>query len=152
MLLSQIRHSWHYKYWQRETAGYLRTFMKNKLPNNEMIGYVINDKHPKSLRVACDKYMYVMRYKKAFRYTKKVWVHDEKSEARLGDVVRVQPLGYRLGPWKTYTMVSLLHKQPRDEESLRGSDARMLFLADDSESKEVTIERVSDDAQRADAH
>ena len=41
--------AWHYKHWQRETAGYLRTLLKNKaLPNNEMIGYVINDKHPKS--------------------------------------------------------------------------------------------------------
>ncbi|CAE7471213.1 rpsQ [Symbiodinium natans] len=102
MWRSPFRLDWHYKYWQRQTAGYLRTFEKNnKLPNNEMIGYVVNDKHPKSIRVACDRYMWVMRYKKAFRFTKKVWAHDEHSECRLGDVVRVQPLGYRLGPWKT---------------------------------------------------
>lgn len=54
---------------------------------------VLNDKHPKSIRVACDRYMWVQRYKKAFRYTLKVWAHDEQNEARLGDVVRVQPLG-----------------------------------------------------------
>ncbi|EAA19769.1 hypothetical protein [Plasmodium yoelii yoelii] len=47
---------WHYKAWQRATAGYLRTFVKNNLANNEMIGYVINDKHPKSIRVACDRF------------------------------------------------------------------------------------------------
>mmetsp|Transcript_38479 Transcript_38479/g.86772 ORF Transcript_38479/g.86772 Transcript_38479/m.86772 type:complete len:146 (+) Transcript_38479:99-536(+) len=131
MFLSAARAAWHYKYWQRQTAGYLRTFEKNnKLPNNEMIGYVVNDKHPKSIRVACDRYMWVMRYKKAFRYTKKVWSHDEQSECRLGDVVRVQPLGYRIGPWKTYTLVGVLHREPRDEEGApRGSDERNLLLA-----------------------
>eukprot|EP00971_Amphidinium_carterae_P258987 5139923-Amphidinium_carterae.1 len=144
MFTSFPRLGWHYPYWQRQTAGYLRTFDKNKLPNNEMIGYVINDKHPKSIRVhdlvaastpppclakasarvvsntfelcmlvkvglhtkvACDRYMWVTRYKKAFRYQKKIWAHDEHSECRLGDVVRVQPLGYRVGPWKTYVLV-----------------------------------------------
>ncbi|KAL8274660.1 hypothetical protein Esti_001375 [Eimeria stiedai] len=114
--LSPVLQHWHYKSWQRMTAGYLRTFMKNKLPNNELVGYVINDKHPKSIRVACDRYMYVVRYKKTFRYTKKVWAHDEASEARLGDVVRLQPLGYRIGPWKNYLLVRILHKEPRDEE------------------------------------
>eukprot|EP00392_Amoebophrya_sp_AT5.2_P018876 g19525.t1 len=96
LLASPVHLSWHYKYWQRQTAGYLRTLMKNKMPNNEMVGYVVNDKHPKSIRVSCDRYMFVMRYKKAFRYAKKVWAHDESNEARLGDVVRVQPLGYCL--------------------------------------------------------
>mmetsp|Transcript_44485 Transcript_44485/g.81237 ORF Transcript_44485/g.81237 Transcript_44485/m.81237 type:complete len:159 (+) Transcript_44485:68-544(+) len=130
MFTSAPRLYWHYRYWQRQTVGYLRTFDKNKLPNNEMIGYVINDKHPKSIRVACDKYMWVMRYKKAFRYTKKVWAHDEHSECRLGDVVRVQPLGYRVGPWKTYVLVRILHREPRDEEiGQRTSEARNLLLS-----------------------
>ncbi|CDI77245.1 30S Ribosomal protein S17, putative [Eimeria acervulina] len=113
--LSAVLQHWHYKAWQRSTAGYLRTFMKNKLPGNELVGYVINDKHPKSIRVACDRYMYVVRYKKTFRYTKKVWAHDEASEARLGDVVRLQPLGYRIGPWKNYLLVRILHKEPRPD-------------------------------------
>mmetsp|Transcript_46333 Transcript_46333/g.128930 ORF Transcript_46333/g.128930 Transcript_46333/m.128930 type:complete len:141 (+) Transcript_46333:168-590(+) len=126
---STPRLAWHYKYWQRQTAGYLRTYEKNTLPNNELIGYVINDKHPKTIRVACDRYMWVMRYKKAFRYTKKVWAHDEHSECRLGDVVRVQPLGYRVGPWKTYVLVRTLHREPRDDElGLRTSDDRSLLL------------------------
>ncbi|CDJ63318.1 30S Ribosomal protein S17, putative [Eimeria necatrix] len=112
-LTAALQH-WHYKAWQRSTAGYLRTFMKNKLPNNELIGYVINDKHPKSIRVACDRYMYVVRYKKTFRYTKKVWAHDEAGEARLGDVVRLQPLGHRIGPWKNYLLLQVLHREPRE--------------------------------------
>ncbi|CAD7926746.1 unnamed protein product [Amoebophrya sp. A25] len=118
--------SWHYKYWQRQTAGFLRNAMRNKKPNDEMVGYVTNDKHPKSIRVACDRWMWVMRYKKCFRYCKKIWAHDEKNDARLGDVVRVQPLGYRLGPWKTYVLTKVLYREPRDEGSLRGSDARNL--------------------------
>eukprot|EP00922_Rhytidocystis_sp_ex-Travisia-forbesii_P011183 GHVS01016370.1.p1 GENE.GHVS01016370.1~~GHVS01016370.1.p1 ORF type:complete len:138 (+),score=20.45 GHVS01016370.1:60-473(+) len=109
--LSPLLCHWHYKAWQRQTAGYLRAFSKNNLPNFEMIGYVINDKHPKSIRVACDRYLYSVRYKKAFRYTKKVWSHDESSEAKLGDVVRIQPLGYRIGPWKNYVLVRILHHE-----------------------------------------
>ena len=95
-----------------------------------MLGYVINDKHPKSIRVACDRYMYVMRYKKSFRYTKKVWAHDEFSESRLGDVVRVQPLGYRVGPLKTYVLKEIIHKETRDG-TLRGSDRRNLLLTEE---------------------
>ena len=95
-----------------------------------MLGYVINDKHPKTIRVACDRYMYVMRYKKSFRYTKKVWAHDEFSESRLGDVVRVQPLGYRVGPLKTYVLKEILHKEVRDG-TLRGSERRNLLMTEE---------------------
>lgn len=138
MWLSTVRRAWHYKYWQRQTAGYLRTFEKNnKLPNNEMIGYVINDKHPKSIRVACDRYMWVMRYKKAFRFTKKVWAHDEHSECMVGDVVRVQPLGYRLGPWKTYVLSRILHREPRDELAPRASEKRNLLQKSETSNTEM---------------
>jgi small subunit ribosomal protein S17 len=93
--------------------------------NNSLLGYVINDKHPKCIRVACDKHMYSMRYKKSFRYTKKVWAHDELSECRLGDVVRVQPLGYRVGPLKTYVLQEIIKKEiANDEKKLRGNDVR----------------------------
>ncbi len=102
--------------------------MKNKLPNFEMVGYVINDKHPKTVRVACDRYMYVMRYKKAFRYTKKVWAHDEKSECKLGDIIQIQPLGYRIGPWKTYVLSKVIHREAQGTGKLRGSDVRNLVV------------------------
>lgn len=72
---------------------------------------------PQSCLILANRYMYVVRYKKTFRYTKKVWAHDEASEARLGDVVRLQPLGYRIGPWKNYLLVKILHKEPRQEPS-----------------------------------
>ena len=76
------------------------------------------------------RYMWVMRYKKAFRFTKKVWAHDEHSECRVGDVVRVQPLGYRLGPWKTYVLARVLHREPRDDElAPRASESRNLLLS-----------------------
>lgn len=120
------------------SANYL--VMKNKLPNFEMIGYVINDKHPKTIRVACDRYMYVMRYKKAFRYTKKVWAHDENSEAKLGDIVQIQPLGYRIGPWKTYCMRKIIHREGVGQaERLRASDVRnMVVQYDKQESLDIT--------------
>lgn len=127
--ISRVVESWHYKYWQRETAGWLRTWARNQDGGHpgEMVGYVMNDKHAKTVRVACDRYMYVMRYKKTFRYTKKVWAHDEEGEARLGDVVRVQALGYRVGPMKTYVVKEIVQKEVR-EGTVRGSDARSLDL------------------------
>merc|ERR1711957_694971 len=80
--------------------------------------------------------MWVMRYKKSFMYTKKIWAHDEHSECRLGDVVRVQPLGYRIGPWKTYVLSKILHREPRDDVvALRGSDERNLLLARRAETE-----------------
>jgi small subunit ribosomal protein S17 len=114
--------------------------MKNKLPNFEMVGYVINDKHPKTIRVACDRYMYVMRYKKAFRYTKKVWAHDERSEAKLGDIVQIQPLGYRIGPWKTYVMRKIIHREGVGlGVRLRGSEVRnMAVKYDKDEAVDLT--------------
>ncbi|KAF4675386.1 hypothetical protein FOL47_007844 [Perkinsus chesapeaki] len=114
------------------------------MPGNEMIGFVVNDKHPKSVRVFCDRFMHVMRYKKTFRYTKKIWAHDENSECRLGDIVQVQPLGYRMGPMKTYVVRSILHQEPRDaadKSCLRGSDARNLTIAhgeDEQQKDECT--------------
>jgi ribosomal protein S17 len=114
--------------------------MKNKLPNFEMIGYVINDKHPKTIRVACDRYMYVMRYKKTFRYTKKVWAHDEHSDANLGDIVQIQPLGYRIGPWKTYVMRKIIHREGAGgADRLRGSEVRnMAVKFDKDEAVDIT--------------
>jgi ribosomal protein S17 len=125
--VSQLKQSWHYKYWQRQTAGYLKTFMRNAAPNNSMVGYVINDKHPKSIRVACDRYIYSMRYKKSFRYQKKVWAHDENGECHLGDIVRVQPLGYRIGPLKNYVLEEIISKEVRDGAP-RGDAVRNLGL------------------------
>ena len=47
----------------------------------------------------------------------------------MGDVVRVQPLGYRLGPWKTYVLARVLHREPRDDQlAPRQSEARNLLL------------------------
>eukprot|EP00916_Digyalum_oweni_P019599 GHVL01032658.1.p1 GENE.GHVL01032658.1~~GHVL01032658.1.p1 ORF type:complete len:134 (-),score=14.73 GHVL01032658.1:40-441(-) len=115
---------WYYSTWQRTTALYLRTWYKNVLPNNEMIGFVSNDNHPKSIKVSCDRYVYVCRYKKSFRKILNVWAHDEHSEAKLGDVVRIQPLGYKIGPWKKYNLVRIIHRQPANDVILNELNAK----------------------------
>lgn len=59
--------------------------------------------------------MYVVRYKKTFRFTKKIWAHKEEPlDARLGDVVRLQPMGVRIGPWKTHQVTKIVYKEHRD--------------------------------------
>jgi hypothetical protein len=81
-----------------------------------------------------------MRYKKAFRYTRKVWAHDENSAAKLGDIVQIQPLGYRIGPWKTYVMRKIVHKEGVGvSERLRGSEVRnMAVKYDTAEAADIT--------------
>ena len=70
----------------------------------------------------------------------------------MGDIVQVEPLGYRLGPMKTYLVSSILHKDARDEGSYRGSDTRHLNyvpigkeesdLAEKKAKREATMSRV----------
>jgi small subunit ribosomal protein S17 len=52
-------------------------------------GTVISDKMDKSIVVRVDRTMRHPLYEKIFRTFSKLYAHDEKNEARVGDVVRV---------------------------------------------------------------
>jgi small subunit ribosomal protein S17 len=53
------------------------------------VGTVISDKMNKSIIVRVDRTMRHPLYEKIFRTFSKLYAHDEKNEARIGDVVRV---------------------------------------------------------------
>ena len=125
---------WRTTFWQRQTTGYIIAQSKNKMQHDQMIGFVTNDAHPRTVEVAVDRYGYAVKYQKSFRYTKYRWAHDEKEECRLGDVVLIQPMGQRIGPWKTHLVVKVLHKEPRDgPNGLRTSDRKNLHLPESVE-------------------
>jgi len=52
-------------------------------------GRVVSDKMEKTIVVAIEKRMLHILYKKYVKQTKKIKAHDEKNEAKQGDLVRV---------------------------------------------------------------
>jgi small subunit ribosomal protein S17 len=70
-------------------------------------GVVVSDKMASTLVVAVNERVSHPRYGKTVQRTKKLYVHDEKNEARVGDRVRVQetrPLS-KLKRWRLTEIV-----------------------------------------------
>ncbi|MGA9117493.1 MAG: 30S ribosomal protein S17 [Bacteroidota bacterium] len=62
------------------------------------IGRVVSDKMQKSIVVSIERHVPHPVYKKYYRRTSKLMAHDEKGEARVGDIVKVmetRPLSSR---------------------------------------------------------
>ena len=76
-------------------------------PRKVREGIVISDKMESTLVVAVIERVRHPRYGKTVQRTKKLYVHDEKNEARVGDKVRVQetrPLS-KLKRWRLTDVV-----------------------------------------------
>lgn len=73
------------------------------------IGQVISDKMDKSIVVRIDRTYRHPLYEKIFRSSSKLYVHDEKNEAGVGDTVQVmetRPLSVK----KRWRLVAILEK------------------------------------------
>jgi len=73
------------------------------------VGTVIQDKMDKSIVVRVDRTMRHPLYEKIFRTFSKLYAHDEKNEAHVGDVVRVaetRPLSKK----KRWRLVEIVEK------------------------------------------
>jgi small subunit ribosomal protein S17 len=53
------------------------------------VGKVVSDKMEKTIVVAVETYKKHSLYHKRIKYTKKFKAHDEKNEAKIGDVVKI---------------------------------------------------------------
>ncbi len=62
-----------------------------KTRNNRKVrvGRVVSDKMDKSIVVSVDRTYRHKLYEKIFRSSSKLYAHDEKNDARTGDMVRV---------------------------------------------------------------
>ena len=72
-------------------------------------GIVVSDKMEATIVVAVVERVRHPRYRKTVQRTKKLYVHDEKSEAKIGDRVRVtdtRPLSKR----KRWRLVEILER------------------------------------------
>jgi len=73
----------------------------------ERVGEVVSNKMTKTIVVRVERRFRHPRYKKVVTSYKKLYAHDEKSEARVGDQVRIQetrPLS-RLKHWRLVAVV-----------------------------------------------
>jgi small subunit ribosomal protein S17 len=59
------------------------------MPVKERIGQVISTKRQKTVTVLVESHVQHPRYHKFMRQRKKLHARDERSEARVGDIVRV---------------------------------------------------------------
>lgn len=76
-------------------------------PRKVREGIVVSDKMNSTLVVAVHERVSHPRYSKTVQRTKKLYVHDEKNEAKVGDKVRVQetrPLS-KLKRWRLTEIV-----------------------------------------------
>ena len=76
-------------------------------PRKVREGVVVSDKMNSTLVVAINERVSHSRYIKTVQRTKKLYVHDEKNEAKVGDRVRVQetrPLS-KLKRWRLTEVV-----------------------------------------------
>ena len=76
-------------------------------PRKVREGIVVSDKMDSTLVVAVNERVRHARYGKTVQRTKKLYVHDEKNEAKIGDKVRVQetrPLS-KLKRWRLTEVV-----------------------------------------------
>jgi len=60
------------------------------MPKRIFKGKVISTKTKKTIKVLVEKWKVHPKYKKRFKIQKKYTAHDEKEEAKVGDIVEIQ--------------------------------------------------------------
>ena len=69
-------------------------------------GVVVSDKNDKTIVVLVETHKRHTKYGKRVKYRKKYYAHDEKNEAKIGDVVTIMECR-RLSATKRYRLVSI---------------------------------------------
>jgi small subunit ribosomal protein S17 len=75
----------------------------------ERLGKVISNKMAKTIVVRVERRFAHPRYKKVITGHKKLYAHDEKSEAKVGDVVRIEETR-PLSKMKRWRLVEVVEK------------------------------------------
>ncbi|NLL44371.1 MAG: 30S ribosomal protein S17 [Mollicutes bacterium] len=75
----------------------------------ELIGRVVSDKCDKTIIVLIETYKTDKLYGKRVKYSKKYAAHDEKNEAKVGDLVRIVETR-PLSKTKRYRLAEIIEK------------------------------------------
>ncbi|SFU68844.1 30S ribosomal protein S17 [Alicyclobacillus macrosporangiidus] len=74
-----------------------------------LVGKVVSDKMDKTIVVAVEEHVKHRLYGKTMRRTKKFKAHDERNEAKVGDVVRIMETR-PLSKEKRWRLVEIIEK------------------------------------------
>ena len=83
------------------------------MPVKERIGKVVSDKMQKTITVLVETRVKHPRYKKFLYHRKKLYAHDEKQEAHMGDVVKIQETR-PLSKLKRWRLLEVLQRNPKE--------------------------------------
>jgi len=97
------------------------------MPTKERIGRVISDKMQKTITVLVETRVQHPRYRKDLRRRVKLYAHDEREEAREGDVVRIRETR-PLSKLKRWRLVEILQRAPSVGESQEGGHEEVEVL------------------------
>ena len=75
----------------------------------ELVGKVVSSKNDKTITVLVETYKNHPLYGKRVKYSKKYTAHDEKNEAKVGDIVRIVETR-PLSKMKRYRLVEIIEK------------------------------------------
>jgi small subunit ribosomal protein S17 len=89
------------------------------MPVKERIGRVISDKMQKTITVLVETRVQHPRYKKHIRRRTKFYAHDEREEAKVGDVVRIRETR-PLSKLKRWRLVEILQRAPSEMAEVEG--------------------------------
>lgn len=89
------------------------------MPVKERIGRVISDKREKTITVLVEREVQHQRYPKYVKRRSKHHAHDEREEARVGDVVKIRETR-PLSKTKRWRLVEVLQRTPQASGELEG--------------------------------
>ena len=78
----------------------------------QIVGKVISDKMQKTRVVVSEKLVQYPKYKKYYKHRTKYYVHDEKNESKVGDVVLIEetrPIS-KLKRWRLVKIIKKAEK------------------------------------------
>jgi small subunit ribosomal protein S17 len=81
----------------------------------EFVGEVVSDKMEKTIVVEISRRVRHPRYLKVMTKYKKLYAHDEKSEAGMGDTVRIVE-SRPMSKLKRWTLVEVVKRAPKIEK------------------------------------
>jgi small subunit ribosomal protein S17 len=80
------------------------------MPRRQVIGKVISDKMQKTRVVVGEKLIKHHKYKKYYKHRTKYYVHDERNESKVGDLVLIEETR-PLSKLKRWRLVKILSQQ-----------------------------------------
>ena len=80
--------------------------MEERNTRRSIQGVVVSDKNDKTIGVLVETHKKHAKYGKRVKYRKKYYAHDEKNEAKVGDVVTIMETR-KLSATKRYRLVSI---------------------------------------------